>query len=218
MPSIINRIPIARWGWYDLIVIGGPLLLATIALALHDIWCALIPALLLVWLVSFFRDPPRNPPNEPDAYLSPADGTIAEVAELDDYEFFDAPAIRIGIFLSIFNVHINRAARNAEVVDTHYKPGEYLNALNPESTERNESMWIGLREPDGTPLAIRQISGLIARRIVCEPVVGDTVQAGHKFGMIKFGSRTELIIPANSEVTCKVGDKVKAGLSILAKR
>jgi len=219
--SLIERLPIARWGWYDLIMIGGPMLLATVALAMQGgwvQWLALAPGLLCIQLLWFFRDPPRTPPADSDAYLSPADGTIADVAELDYYEFFDGPAVRIGIFLSVFNVHINRAARTAEVVDTHYKPGEYLNALNPESAERNESMWLGMVEPDGHKLAIRQISGLIARRIVCEPTPGDTVTAGAKFGMIKFGSRTELIVPAGSKILCEIGDKVVAGETILARR
>ena len=219
-PSLLDRLPIARWGWYDLIMIGGPMLLATVALATQHGWprlLAIVPGLLCLQLLWFFRDPPRTPPDDSQAYLSPADGTISDVTELDYYEFFDAPAIKIGIFLSVFNVHISRAARTAKVVDTHYKPGEYLNALKPESAARNESMWLGMEEPDGRRLAIRQISGLIARRIVCEPTPGDTVQAGAKFGMIKFGSRTELIVPAGTPIVSTIGDKVLAGQTILAR-
>jgi phosphatidylserine decarboxylase len=152
--------------------------------------------------------------------VSPADGTIAEVTELDHYSFFDGPAVRIGIFLSIFNVHVNRAPRAARVVEMDYKPGEFLNALNPESAIRNEYIWIGLEEI-GAPerrLAVRAISGLIARRIVCILKPGQEVQRGEKFGMIKLGSRTELILPRDAvEVSVAVGDKVQAGSSILAR-
>ncbi len=215
-----DKIPLAKWGFYDLIVIGGPLLLATLALASCcslGRWLALLPAAAIFQLLWFFRDPPRTPPSDPQLYLSPADGTIAEITPLDHYEFINGPAVRIGIFLSIFNVHINRAPRSGTVVDTNYQPGQYLNALNPESTLKNENMWIGVEDLTGQRYAVRQISGLIARRIVCELTPGASVQGGAKFGMIKFGSRTELIVPAAATVAVRVGDKVQGGLSVLAR-
>jgi phosphatidylserine decarboxylase len=181
---------------------------------------AIVPAVPLGLVVYFFRDPTREIPQDADAIVSPADGTIAEVTLLDHYDFFDGPAVRIGIFLSIFNVHVNRAPRAARVVDMHYKPGEFLNAMNPESALRNEYMWIGLEEPAEPPrrLAVRAISGLIARRIVCTLQPGRQVRRGEKFGMIKRGSRTELILPRD-EVTVEVavGQKVKAGSTVLAR-
>jgi phosphatidylserine decarboxylase len=170
--------------------------------------------------VYFFRDPARSIPRDANAIVSPADGTIAEIAEVDHYDFFGGPAVRIGIFLSIFNVHVNRAPRGGRVVAMEYKPGEFLNALNPESAIRNEYMWIGLEdlEAPGRRLAVRAISGLIARRIVCVLKPGQKVQRGEKFGMIKLGSRTELILPRDAvEITVGVGDKVQAGSSILAR-
>lgn len=218
-----ERLPFARWGLAELQIMGWPLLsLVGILLWLGGMWQwpAVVPAIMLALIVYFFRDPLRKIPTESAAIVSPADGTVAEISELDHYDFFDGPAVRIGIFLSIFNVHVNRAPRTARVVDMHYKPGEFLNALNPESALRNEFMWIGLEEitTPGRKLAVRAISGLIARRIVCTLRPGREVQRGEKFGMIKLGSRTELLLPRDAvEVTTAVGDKVRAGSSILAR-
>jgi phosphatidylserine decarboxylase len=217
-----DRLPFARWGLAELQLMGWPLLVLTVFLATCCgwwKWTAIVPAILLGEAVYFFRDPQREVPANPDAIVSPADGTIAEVAELDHYDFLDGPAVRIGIFLSIFNVHINRAPRAGTVLDMHYKPGEFLNALNPESAIRNEFMWIGFEDAQrpGTRFAVRQISGLLARRIVCALKPGQPVQRGEKFGMIKLGSRTELILPRDAvRVETKVGDTVKAGSTVLA--
>lgn len=218
-----ESLPFARWGLAELQLMGWPLLLlATLLWWWGGIWSwlALVPAVLLGLVAYFFRDPTRVIPAEPDAIVSPADGTIAEVTEIDHYDFLDGPAVRIGIFLSIFNVHINRAPRHARVVAQHYKPGEFLNAMNPESALRNEFMWIGLEEIEHgeRKLAVRAISGLIARRIVCVLKPGQEVQRGEKFGMIKLGSRTELILPRDSvRIEVAVGQKVQAGSSVLAR-
>jgi len=218
-----DTIPFARWGLAELQLMGWPLLLATILLwSCCGPWrpLAVVPAVLLGLVVYFFRDPRRLIPPDAEGIVSPADGTIAEVTQIEHYDFFDGGAVRIGIFLSIFNVHINRSPRHARVVDMHYKPGEFLNAMNPESALRNESIWIGLEEASAPQrkLAVRAISGLIARRIVCVLKPGQEVQRGEKFGMIKLGSRTELIVPCDSvHVEVEVGQKVKAGSTILAR-
>lgn len=218
-----ESIPFARWGLAELQLMGWPLLLAAVLLWTCCgpwRWLAIVPAVVLGLVVYFFRDPMRVVPQDADAIVSPADGTIAEVTELDHYDFLDGPAVRIGIFLSIFNVHVNRAPRRTRVVEMHYKPGEFLNAMNPESALRNEFMWIGLEEIDAPHrrMAVRAISGLIARRIVCVLKPGQEVQRGEKFGMIKLGSRTELILPRDRvQVDLKVGQKVQAGSSILAR-
>jgi len=218
-----ESIPFARWGLAELQLMGWPLLLMTVWMA----WCcgpwrwlAIVPGVLFGLIVYFFRDPVRLIPQDTDAILSPADGTIAEITELDHYDFFDGPAVRIGIFLSIFNVHVNRSPRQAKVVAMHYKPGEFLNAMNPESALRNEFMWIGLEEIQNPQrkFAVRAISGLIARRIVCVLKPGQEVQRGEKFGMIKLGSRTELILPRDAvQVEVAVGEKIQAGSTILAR-
>jgi phosphatidylserine decarboxylase len=222
-PRWFERLPLARWGWTDLNIFGWPLVVAIALLACcccgrwH--WLALVPAVLLVWLISFFRDPPRRLPQSAEVIVAPADGTIVDVTSLDHYDFIGGPAVRIGIFLSIFNVHINRAPIAGRVVDMHYKPGEFLNAMNPASAERNEFMWIGFETLETPPrrFAVRQISGMLARRIVCELAPGQEIARGEKFGMIKLGSRTELVLPAaDVEVTVRVGDKIHAGSDAVA--
>lgn len=222
-PRWFERVPLACWGWRELNLYGWPLLAATVGIALLDApwkWLALIPAAFLALLFYFFRDPPRRIPVATDAIVSPADGTVVEVTQLDQYDFLGGPAVRIGIFLSVFNVHINRSPAAGRVVEMNYRPGEFLNALNPQSAERNEFMWIGFEqiEPPGHRFAVRQISGLLARRIVCPLRPGVTLPLGEKFGMIKLGSRTELILPARAvAVIAKTGDKVRAGSDIVAR-
>lgn len=219
---MLEKLPIARWGWKDLNLFGWPLVAVILGLMyLGKPWCLLgfAPLILLIWLVSFFRDPPRRIPADPRAIVAPADGTVVDVTPLPPYEFIGAPAVRVGIFLSIFNVHINRAPIAGRVLEMNYHPGEFLNAMRPESAERNEYMWIGMERLDAPPtrFAVRQISGMLARRIVCTLKVGQAVTRGEKFGMIKLGSRTELILPADAvEVTVQVGDKVCAGSDIVA--
>ncbi len=217
-----ERIPLARWGLAEVQLMGYPLLAITIALALSPWWyLAIVPAVLLALVVYFFRDPPRRVPDELGVLISPADGTVAEITRLDHDDFLDGPAVRIGIFLSIFNVHINRAPSRAAVIRLHYSPGLFLNALNPESAIKNENLWIGLEEttPPYRRLVVRQIAGLFARRIVCNLRPGELIDAGHKFGMIKLGSRTELILPADAglEISVAVGQRVRAGSTIMAR-
>lgn len=216
-----SHLGFARWGLAELQLMGWPLLAATVALAVSPWWyAAIVPAVLLALVVWFFRDPSRRVPTEPGLVVAPADGTIAEITELEHDGFIGGPAVRIGIFLSIFNVHINRAPVRSRVIKLHYSPGDFLNALNPESAIRNENLWIGLEEEDSPHrrMVVRQIAGLIARRIVCELRPGEVVDRGHKFGMIKLGSRTELIFPAESElqVLVRPGDKVRGGATVLA--
>jgi len=219
---MLEKLPIAPWGWKDLNLFGWPLVAAILlCLLLHSPWCwlAVIPFVVLLWLISFFRDPPRSIPVEPQAIVAPADGTVVDITPLAEYDFIGRPSVRIGIFLSIFNVHINRAPSAGKVLELFYKPGEFLNALNPASLERNESMWIGFESLESPPqrFAVRQISGMFAKRIVCELEPGQTVTRGAKFGMIKLGSRTELILPAGVEVTVKIGDKIRAGSDVVAR-
>jgi phosphatidylserine decarboxylase len=220
---MLSKLPIAPWGWKDLNLFGWPLVVATVVcVLLPKPWCLLgfAPLILLIWLISFFRDPPRIVPDGGNVIVAPADGTIADITLLDAYQFIGQPSIRIGIFLSIFNVHINRAPTAGKVLELHYHPGEFHDARSPESIERNEFMWIGMERPDRPQarFAVRQISGLLARRIVCTLKPGQTVTRGEKFGMIKLGSRTEVILPADLvDVTVKVGDKIRAGTDIVAR-
>jgi phosphatidylserine decarboxylase len=216
-----ERLPFARWGLAELQIMGWPLLAATLALAFFWWPLAIVPAIPLALVLYFFRDPRRTIPEGPGLLVAPADGTVAEVAEVDHDPFLGGPAVRIGIFLSIFNVHINRAPCAARVIRLDYQRGEFLNALKPESALRNENMWIGLEEVEypHRPLVVRQISGAIARRIVCDLKPGETLERGQKFGMIKLGSRTELIVPREERlrIEVQVGQTVHGGETILAR-
>lgn len=215
-----ERLPFARWGLAELQLMAYPLLAVTLALGWWRWYAAIPPAIVLTLVVWFFRDPPRRVPHETGEIVSPADGTVAEVTRVADDEFIGGPAMKIGIFLSIFNVHINRAPEASRVIELKYEPGLFLNALNPDSRMLNENLWIGLEEdaPPHRRLIVRQIAGLFARRIVCELRPGETIARGHKFGMIKLGSRTELILRDEPGLKVRVvpGQKIKAGSSVLA--
>lgn len=199
-----------------------PLLAGIVALSFSRFWPLAIPlAVVLFLIVYFFRDPPRRVPTEPGLMVSPADGKVVEITPLADDPFVGGPSVRIGLFLSIFNVHLNRAPCDARVLCLRYSPGKFLSALRPESAWENESMWIGLEETGlaRRRLIVRQIAGQFARRIVCGLRPGELVTRGHKFGMIKLGSRTELILPASDglQIVACIGQKVVAGSSVLAR-
>jgi phosphatidylserine decarboxylase len=220
-----NHLGFARHGFAEMtlftlayLVLAGPCVFA--AIELH--WLFWIPfiALSLVELeiVTFFRNPTRVIPTDPDVLVSPADGTITNIEEVEEPEF--GKALRISIFLSIFNVHVNRCPREAVVTDVRYFPGEYLDARNPDSAVRNEQLWIDMIESvTNRRIRVKQISGAIARRIVCWLKPGDKVGKGEHIGMIKLGSRTDVLIPAGdaSEICVKVGDKVAGGAMVLLK-
>jgi phosphatidylserine decarboxylase len=178
--------------------------------------------------LAFFRDPVRKSPEEPDVLLAPADGTITDVELVGNHDFIGGPALRIGIFLSVFNVHINRAPCDVKVESITYRLGKKKNALKAESSVVNESNDLGLLRTQSPcdRLMVRQISGAIARRIVCAAKCGEVLSGGQKFGMIKFGSRTELFLPmrdsgptdiVRAKCLVKPGDKVKAGISVLVR-
>ena len=215
-----DRLPFARWGLAELQLFGWPLL--ALVAVLSWLWwplgyLAAVPLVLIVW---FFRDPPRKVPQEPGQIVAPADGKLVEITHLDHDPSVDGPAVRLGIFLSIFNVHINRSPCAARVLAVRYSPGEFRNALDPTSAQVNEHTWIALEEeaPPHRKMIVRQISGAIARRIVCDLRPGEVVARGEKLGMIKFGSRTELILPEsdNLRIVAQLGDRIRAGASVLA--
>jgi phosphatidylserine decarboxylase len=216
-----RRVPLAGWGAVEMNFFGWPLLVLC-AIAAWWYWpAALVPGVVLLWLVAFFRDPPREAPQESGLFVSPADGKIVEVTRIEHDEFVGGPAVQVSIFLSIFNVHLNRAPAPGRVVGIRYTPGAFFNAMKPESARENENTWIGFEE-DGGPrrrFVVRQISGAVARRIVCDLKPGETLARGAKFGMIKFGSRTELVLPdtPDLDIAVHVGQSVKAGRTVIAK-
>jgi len=171
---------------------------------------------LILYTFYFFRDPDRVAPPDSLAVVAPADGVVVEIVEKTETEVVGGMMRRVAIFLSVFDVHTNRAPIAAEVTYCKHYPGKFLDARNPEASLQNESQTWGFR--DGTTqLVVRQITGAIARRIVGWSRPGDQVAKGERFGMIRFGSRTEIYLPLDSEVTVRVGDKVKGGETIVAR-
>jgi phosphatidylserine decarboxylase len=222
------RIPITKYGLPQVVVYPGLCVLAmaaaiVLAAANTSVFWVLeaVLAIVLIWMLSFFRDPKRNVPLDEKLLISPADGTISDIEEVDEPNFIGGRAKRIGIFLSIFNVHINRTPCRVRVENITYRKGAFINAMNPQSSKVNESNNIAMTRLSAPSerLLVRQISGAIARRIVCDAEKGQEFSGGEIFGMIKFGSRTELYLPAetSAKILVKKGDKVKAGLTILAK-
>ncbi len=207
----------ARYGWKELLLFSlFWTALGTGLWFLHPAarYALVLPAAGLLFTFNFFRDPPRRVPSEAKLLVSPADGTVVEISEAEEPEFLRAPCTKIGIFLSVFDVHINRSPCEGTVRATRYTPGKFLDARHPDSGRLNESNTIHLGD-----VVVKQIAGLIARRIVCEARPDDTLERGQKFGMIKFGSRTELYIPKNQveEIRVKLKDKVKGGETVVAR-
>ena len=218
-----DQLPFVRAGLAELIVLGGGFLL--LALLGFLIWPPLVvPPLIVAGLVAwFFRNPQREAPSLPGTVVSPADGKLVQIDTIEDPEL--GTCIQFGIFLSIFNVHANRASLPGRVIAVRYRPGKFLNALRPESARENENLDIVLvetvdeqTEQEPRKFRIRQITGQFARRIVCWVRPGSILERGQMYGMIKLGSRTELIIPSEDalEITAKIGDTIRAGSTTLA--
>ncbi len=177
----------------------------------HWTW-AVVPFLLACFFLWFFRDPRRPVPAEAGLVVSPADGKITEVARIQ------TPAgerIRLSIFLSVFDVHVNRSPIAGTVREVRYQKGRYLNALNPESAEKNEQNLVTV-QGDEFDVSFKQIAGLLARRIVFRFKVGDFVERGERVGLIKFGSRVDVLLPGHAHVRVALGQRVKGGASVLA--
>jgi phosphatidylserine decarboxylase len=178
-------------------------------------WLSLFFLLLLLCTAAFFRDPNRQAAPDPNLIVAAADGTVADIAEVDENEVLKTKTRRVGIFLSIFDVHTNRAPIDGRVIYRQHREGLCLDARSPECSEKNESMTWALENPRVT-IVVRQLTGAIARRIVAWADVGDKLKKGERFGMIRFGSRTELYFPLNAEVLVKAGDHVLGGSTIIA--
>lgn len=185
-------------------------------------WWLVGAGLLIVigGLMAFFRDPDRRVPTMRGQVVAPADGRVSSIHSLEHYEPFDGPAVCVRIFLSVLDVHVNRAPMHGRISSITHKPGEYLNALKAESAERNESVTVVLRHPthDYPVAAVRQVSGAIARRIVTGVQEHDILQRGQRFGMIKFGSTTEVYLPHPDRVTVQVrqGQYIYGGETVVA--
>ena len=207
-----------RVGLAELVLIGGGFLLLAVVFAWLWWPLALGPLVVFGLVVWFFRNPKRIIPDGKGTIVSPADGKLVQIERIEDPEL--GSCVQFGIFLSIFNVHANRAALPGRVVAVRYRPGKFLNALRPESAQENENLDVvldGTEAPRGK-IRIRQITGQFARRIVCWVKTGDTLQRGEMFGMIKLGSRTELVVPDDPslQIVAKIGEKLSAGSSVMA--
>jgi phosphatidylserine decarboxylase len=246
------KIPLTKYGWPQVAIFPAVLsvimaIYLLVGIMFLSAWAIilveLVLAILLIWILSFFRDPYRIPPSDTSLLLAPADGRITDIeiilvpvplvaqktrVQVKENDSIGGTAIRIGIFLSIFNVHINRSPCNAKVEKISYRQGNHKNAANPRSgrvNESNEVCLVRTNSPNDR-LIVRQISGSIARRIVCQISCGQKLTSGEKFGMIKFGSRTEIFVPLSPKsreylwqpkCMVRVGDKVKAGLTPVVK-
>jgi phosphatidylserine decarboxylase len=172
--------------------------------------------LLFVCTVAFFRDPERTVPADSNLIVAAADGTVMDIVEFDETEVLKTKTRRVGIFLSIFDVHTNRSPIDGRIIYRQHRSGLCLDARHPDCSEKNESMTWAFQNPRVT-IVVRQITGAIARRIVAWSKVGTEVKKGDRFGMIRFGSRTEVYLPVNAEVLVKTGDHVLGGSTIIAR-
>jgi phosphatidylserine decarboxylase len=204
---------IAREGW--------PFLVAGVAIALIvgalAGWGWSLPFwLATLFVLQFFRDPPRAVPEDPRAVVSPADGRIVAVARVRD-PWLERDACKISVFMNVFNVHSNRAPVDGELRQRWYHPGAFVNAALDKASEANERNALWLRTRDGQDVTCVQIAGLIARRILCYVNAGDVLARGQRFGFIRFGSRVDVYLPLDAEVDCALGEKVYAAQSVLAR-
>jgi phosphatidylserine decarboxylase len=202
---------------------GRPFVLAgaAITLVLRRIYRPLgvVGALLTAWTAWFFREPARVTPARPGVAVAPADGTVSHVVEAvppPELELGSEPMVRVSVFLTVFDVHVQRIPANGEVLRKIYHPGKFLSADLDKASEENERNTLLLRTVDGHPLVVVQIAGLIARRIVCHVDEGEKVTAGATYGLIRFGSRVDLYVPRGSRVLVEAGQKTIGGETVLA--
>jgi phosphatidylserine decarboxylase len=194
--------------FYALGLIAAALLLGWLT---HPAW-AIIPCLLAIFFLWFFRDPERAIPQEAGVVVSPGDGKVTDVSTVT---VGNEKQTRVSIFLNVFDVHVNRTPIAGVVRDVRYRRGQFLNAMNTVSAEKNEQNIVTV-EGDGQTVVFKQIAGLLARRIVFYPKVGDRLERGQRVGLIKFGSRVDILLDSSARMNVKIGDRVKGGASVLA--
>jgi phosphatidylserine decarboxylase len=211
---------LARGAEKELTIAGIPLVLAVVASiawpTVYTILPTIVLAIVFAILLWFFRDPRRNPPGGEGVFLSPADGEVVEIEQTRAPRFLEGEALKIGIFMSLFNVHVNRAPVEGQVALVEHVPGQFVQAFRPEAALLNEHNFIGLESRYGRVL-VNQISGIMARRIVCWVRPGQGLKAGERLGVIKFGSRVEVYLPLGAEPAVQLGQQVHAGLTVIAR-
>jgi phosphatidylserine decarboxylase len=179
-------------------------------------WLSLLFVAPFLYTIAFFRDPERADPADQNAVVAAADGVVADIKEIEELEVLKSQTRRVGIFLSVFDVHTNRAPVGGRITFRHHAKGLCLDARRPDCSEKNESMTWAFQNARVT-IVVRQLTGAIARRIVGWSKVGDEIKRGERFGMIRFGSRTEIYLPLDADVLVKVGEHVKGGATIIAR-
>jgi phosphatidylserine decarboxylase len=211
MRSLMRAQTLFEGRWIFLILAS-----AGIAVSFVSTWLAIVFAALFLFTVMFFRDPDRSVPADRNLVVAPADGRVSDIIESDEHEVLKTKTQRVGIFLSIFDVHTNRAPVAGRIVYRQHHEGLCLDARDPDCTEKNEAMTWAFENSRAT-IVVRQLTGAIARRIVAWANVGDELKKGERFGMIRFGSRTELYLPLEAEVLVKTGEHVSGGSTVIAR-
>jgi phosphatidylserine decarboxylase len=229
-PQLEKRTILASYGWKTWLPLSLALLAASALSAVYLTWISPVFVLGLLFTLWFFRDPERRSDAPPEALLSPADGRVVEIGAAEEPEFVGGPAHKIAIFMSVFDVHVNRSPCDAVVEWTRHEEGKFLNAMGPQASVENERVLVALRRggPDesrtGGPsttaqrkLLLKLVAGLVARRIVCPLKPGDSLRRGQRLGMIQFGSRVEIFLPRseNFEPAVRLGQSVRAGRTVI---
>lgn len=209
----MRRVPFAKEGWLFVIPV---IILAAAALLIQWTVAAIILGLAALFLINFFRDPHRAGSDHHVDVLSPADGTVVAIKDVPEGDIWPGLTRQVSIFMSVFDVHVNRAPITGKIVHYRYNPGRKLAAFAEKSSSENEQNLIVIEDPHGAKLAFKQIAGLLARRIVFDKKEGDEVVRGERVGMIKFGSRVDMFFPADANIKVAMRDKVKVGLTIVA--
>jgi phosphatidylserine decarboxylase len=198
------------------VLLAGATLFAALAWRSWPLWLlAFVLTVIALWIAYFFRDPERTGQRGGGLVIAPADGRVVMITEVDEPAFLHGKALRISIFMNVFNVHVNRYPVSGTVRFVHYNPGKFLNAATDKSSLENEQMSVGI-EDGSLRVLVRQIAGLVARRIVTYSREGDQVEQGERMGIIRFGSRVDVFLPPSATATVKVGEATMAGASVIA--
>jgi phosphatidylserine decarboxylase len=203
---------IAPEGWPFIVVAW---LFVVAAVMFEWWWSAVALALVACWVVAFFRDPVRGGPRGEDWVIAPADGKVVSIIAMDEPDVIGGPATRVSIFMNVFNVHVNRYPVDGEVTFRRHRPGKFFNAAAEKAALENEQSDVGIRTRRG-PLLVRQIAGLVARRIITDHDAGHRAVQGERMGLIRFGSRVDVFLPAGTAVRVRTGDLTRAGETVLA--
>lgn len=208
----MRQYPVSRDGWLYLVILA---VLSVLAYLIWT-WLAVLPIILFLFTLFFFRNPEREIPPDELTLVSPADGVVMDVERVFEDQFLNGESIRVRIFLSVFNVHVNRCPMAGTVAFRSYRPGQMISAFKSHASELNEKNYVGIQNKH-LQILVTQVTGFIARRIVCWVNQGDTVGRGERFGLIKFGSCTEIFVPTNVAIMISAGDKVRGGISVIGR-